>query len=30
MLSDISNPFFSRIASLVEQALHRRGYSLVL
>jgi LacI family transcriptional regulator len=30
LVSDISNPFFSRIASLVEQALHRQGYSLVL
>lgn len=30
LVSDIANPFFSRIASLVEQALHREGYSLVL
>jgi LacI family transcriptional regulator len=30
LVSDISNPFFSRIANLVEQALHREGYSLVL
>ncbi len=30
LVSDIANPFFSRIASLVEQALHRHGYSLVL
>lgn len=30
LVSDIANPFFSRIASLVEQSLHRHGYSLVL
>lgn len=30
LVSDIANPFFSQIASLVEQSLHRHGYSLVL
>src|SRR5438552_5886226 len=30
LISDIANPFFARIASLVEQSLHRHGYSLVL
>jgi len=30
LVSDIANPFFSSIASLVEQALHRQGYSLML
>jgi LacI family transcriptional regulator len=30
LVSDIANPFFSRIASLVEQDLHRHGYSLFL
>ncbi len=30
LVSDISNPFFGRIANLVEQSLHREGYSLVL
>jgi LacI family transcriptional regulator len=30
LVSDIANPFFSLIASLVEQSLHRHGYSLVL
>lgn len=30
LVSDIANPFFSAIASLVEQTLHRHGYSLVV
>lgn len=30
MVSDISNPWFGQIASLVEQSLHRHGYSLML
>ncbi|HVT89201.1 MAG TPA: LacI family DNA-binding transcriptional regulator [Tepidisphaeraceae bacterium] len=30
VVSDITNPFFSRIASLIEQALRRHGYSLFL
>ncbi|HEY7086824.1 MAG TPA: LacI family DNA-binding transcriptional regulator [Tepidisphaeraceae bacterium] len=30
IVADISNPFFSQIASYVEQQLHREGYSLVL
>lgn len=30
LVSDIANPFFSQIASLVEQTLHRHGYSLVV
>jgi DNA-binding LacI/PurR family transcriptional regulator len=30
LVADIANPFFSQIASLVEQALHRQGYSLIL
>jgi LacI family transcriptional regulator len=30
LVSDIANPWFGQIASLVEQALHREGYSLVL
>ena len=30
LVSDIANPWFARLASLVEQSLHRRGYSLVL
>jgi LacI family transcriptional regulator len=30
LVSDIANPFFSQIGSLVEQSLHRHGYSLVL
>lgn len=30
LVADIANPFFSQIASLVEQALHRHGYSLIL
>jgi len=30
MVSDIANPWFGALASLIEQALHRQGYSLVL
>ena len=30
LLSDIANPWFGQIASLVEQSLHRHGYSLML
>ena len=30
MVSDIANPWFGQIASLVEQSLHRHGYSLML
>lgn len=30
LVSDIANPFFGKIASLIEHALHRHGYSLVL
>jgi LacI family transcriptional regulator len=30
LVSDIANPWFGQIASLVEQSLHREGYSLVL
>jgi LacI family transcriptional regulator len=30
LVSDIANPWFARLASLIEQSLHRRGYSLVL
>jgi LacI family transcriptional regulator len=30
LISDISNPFFGQIASLIEKQLHREGYSLVL
>ncbi len=30
LLSDIANPFFGQIASLVEQKLHRHGYSLIV
>ena len=30
LVSDIANPFYSQIASLVEQRLHQHGYSLVL
>ncbi len=30
MVSDIANPWFGAIASLVEQSLHRHGYSLML
>ncbi len=29
-MSDIANPWFGQIASLVEQSLHRHGYSLML
>jgi LacI family transcriptional regulator len=30
LVSDIANPFFAQIGSLVEQKLHRFGYSLML
>jgi LacI family transcriptional regulator len=30
MVSDIANPWFGQIASLVEQSLYRHGYSLML
>jgi LacI family transcriptional regulator len=30
LISDISNPFFGRVASLIERLLHAEGYSLVL
>jgi LacI family transcriptional regulator len=30
LISDISNPFFGQIGGLIEQGLHRRGYSLML
>ncbi len=30
MVSDIANPWFGRMASLIEQNLHRRGYSLIV
>lgn len=30
LVSDIANPFFGQLASLIEQSLHGRGYSLVL
>jgi DNA-binding LacI/PurR family transcriptional regulator len=30
LVSDIANPFFGQIASLVEQALRRQGYSLMV
>lgn len=30
MVSDIANPWFGRMASLMEQSLHRRGYSLIV
>src|SRR5687768_341777 len=30
LVSDIANPFFAQIASLIEQSLHRHGYSLTL
>jgi LacI family transcriptional regulator len=30
LVSDIANPFFGQICSLIEQSLHRRGYSLIL
>jgi DNA-binding LacI/PurR family transcriptional regulator len=30
LISDISNPFFGQIGSLIEHSLHRRGYSLML
>ena len=30
LVSDIANPFYAQIASLVERRLHQHGYSLVL
>jgi LacI family transcriptional regulator len=30
LVSDIANPFFGQIGSLIEQSLHRHGYSLML
>lgn len=30
LVSDIANPWFGQIASLIEQSLHRHGYSLLL
>ncbi len=30
IVSDIANPFFGKIASLIEHSFHRHGYSLVL
>jgi LacI family transcriptional regulator len=30
LVSDIANPWFGRLASLIEQALHQKGYSLVV
>ncbi|HTW94431.1 MAG TPA: LacI family DNA-binding transcriptional regulator [Tepidisphaeraceae bacterium] len=30
LISDISNPFFGQIGNLIEQSLHRHGYSLML
>lgn len=30
LISDIANPFFAQIGSLVEQTLHKHGYSLML
>jgi len=30
LLSDVGNPFFGQIASLIEQSLHRQGYSLLV
>ncbi len=30
LVSDIGNPFFGQIGSLIEQSLHRHGYSLML
>ena len=30
LVSDIANPFFARLASLIEQRLHAHGYSLML
>jgi DNA-binding LacI/PurR family transcriptional regulator len=30
LVSDIANPWFGQIASLIEQSLHRHGYSLML
>jgi LacI family transcriptional regulator len=30
IVSDIANPWFGQVASLVEQSLHRHGYSLMI
>lgn len=30
LVSDIANPFFGQIGSLIEQSIHRHGYSLML
>ncbi len=30
LVSDIANPWFGQLASLIEQSLHRHGYSLIL
>jgi DNA-binding LacI/PurR family transcriptional regulator len=30
LVSDIANPFYAQIASLIEQRLHQHGYSLML
>lgn len=30
MVSDIANPWFGQLASLIEQSLHRNGYSLMV
>ncbi len=30
MVSDIANPFFGQLASLIEQQLHHEGYSIIL
>ncbi len=30
LVSDIANPWFGQLASLIEQSLHREGYSLIL
>lgn len=30
LVSDIANPWFGQLASLIEQSLHRHGYSLML
>lgn len=30
MVSDIANPWFGQMASLIEQSLHRQGYSLIV
>ncbi len=30
LVSDIANPWFGQLASLIEQSLHRHGYSMIL